>query len=127
MHNLKRYSKAAVIVGLMFCLAIACKKDNQPVKPVPAAFTATMKQNTSFPAIGGKDTVVITAGTDGWWVTIPGSSASWCTVTQTYGAGNFLLPVTIGANTTGAPRQVVITLNPSYNLPKVNITLNQSY
>ncbi|HEY9259994.1 BACON domain-containing protein [Chitinophaga sp.] len=126
MCNLKRYSRIAASVGLIFSLATACKKDNMPVKPVPAAFTATMKHNGSFAASGGKDTVVITAGTDGWWVTIPTASTSWCAVTQAYGAGNFQLPVTIGANTTGAARQVIITLNPSYNLPKVAITLNQS-
>ncbi|NIG55650.1 BACON domain-containing protein [Chitinophaga sp. Cy-1792] len=126
MCNLNRYTKI-ILAGLcVLSMATACRKDNQPVKPAPSAFTASIKNGGTFTAAGGKDTVVITAGTDGWWVTIPGAGTSWCTVTQTYGAGNFLLPVTIAANTTGAPRQVVITLNPSYNLPKVDITLNQS-
>lgn len=104
----------------------ACKKENLPVKPQSSSFTAAMKNTTNFTAAGGKDTVVISAGADGWWVTIPGTSSSWCSVSKIFGAGDYLLPVTIKANTTGVLRQVVLTLSPTYSLPPVSITLSQS-
>ena len=122
----KTYSRQLpAILIVFFCGLAACKKDNLPVKPQSSAFSAVMKNNTNFTATGGKDTVVISAGTDGWWVTIPGT-ATWCTVSKIYGSGDYLLPVTISANATGSPRQVILTLNPTYNLPPVLITLKQS-
>ena len=123
----KIYSHRLFFILLVAFLGFtACKKENLPVKPQSSAFSAAMKNTTSFTAAGGKDTVVVNAGTDGWWITIPGASTSWCSVSQMYGSGNFLVPVTIKANTTGAPRQVVLTLSPTYGLPPVSITLSQS-
>jgi hypothetical protein len=127
MNFLKKYTNQILLVLIAtFCGFAACKKDNLPPKPQSSSFTAAMKNTTSFTATGGKDTVVVRAGTDGWWVTIPSTGTSWCSVSKTYGSGDFLLPVTIQANTTGAPRQVVLTISPTYNLPPVSITLTQS-
>lgn len=122
----KTYSRELTAILIVFsCSLVACKKENLPVKPQSSSFSAVMKNNTNFTMAGGKDTVVISAGTDGWWVTIP-STGTWCSVSKTYGSGDYLLPVTISANATGSPRQVILTLNPTYNLPPVLITLKQS-
>lgn len=127
MKYYKIYSYQLLLILLVACAGFtACNKENLPLKPQSSAFSAAMKNTTSFFAAGGKDTLVINAGTDGWWVTIPGTSTSWCSVSQMYGSGNFLLPVTIKANTTGATRQVLLTLSSTYNLPSVSITLSQS-
>lgn len=120
------FPQLLLILIVAICGFTACKKENLPVKAQPSPFSAAMKNSTSFTADGGKDTVVISAGTDGWWVTIPSNSTSWCSVSKIYGAGDFFLPVTIQANTTGAPREVILTLSPTYNLPTVSITLTQS-
>jgi hypothetical protein len=114
------------ILFVAFLGFTACKKENLPVKPQSSPFSAAMKNTTSFTAAGGKDTGVVSAGADGWWVTIPSTSTAWCSVSKMYGSGDFLLPVTIKANTTGAPRQVVLTLSPTYSLPPISITLSQS-
>ena len=122
----KYATRLMLLLIVTVCGIIGCTKENLPVKPVPSDFSASIKNGGNFSAAGGKDTIVIHAGTDGWWATIPSASSSWCSVTQTYGSGDFLLPVTLKANTTGASRQVIVTMNPSYNKPPVSITLTQS-
>jgi len=52
-------------------------------------------------------------------------SANWATVNRTYGSGNFKLPVTVKANTSGVKRSVNLQVNPAINLPVVNLTINQ--
>lgn len=114
------------MVGLLitFCL-ISCKKQDLPVKPQPSSFAAVMENNTvSFPAGGGTANIIVKGGTDGWWVTMP--SNTWCQVTKTYGSGDFKIPVTIKANTTGVAREITVTINPTFSLPAVAIKLMQS-
>lgn len=111
----------SIIVGGM----TACTKQNLPSKPEPSAFSAALENNTTtFPASGGTATIVINGGTNGWWVTMPLND--WCVITKKYGSGDFKLPVAIKPNTTGASRSIQVQINPTFNLPPVNITLPQS-
>lgn len=103
----------------------ACSKQDLPVKPAPSAFAAVMENGTtSFPAAGGTGNIVVSGGTNGWWVTMP--SNNWCVISKTYGSGDFKIPVTIKPNTTGSPREITVTVHPTFNLSPVDIRLTQS-
>ena len=103
----------------------ACRKEELPVKPEPSPFSVTVENNaTTFPAAGGTANLVVNGGTNGWWVTAP--TNNWCVVSKTYGSGDFKIPVTIKPNTTGAQREITVTVHPTFNLPAVAIKLVQS-
>ena len=110
------------VLGLVFG---ACRKEELPVKPEPSAFLAAVENNTTnFPAAGGTANILVSGGTNGWWVTVP--SNNWCVITKTYGSGDFKIPVTIKANGTGSPREITVTVHPTFNLPPVAIKLVQA-
>lgn len=111
---------------VLFFVALlgSCKKQNLPVKPEPSAFSAALKNNTVFTAAGGKDTIVVKGGTNGWWVTMPDND--WVVITKRYGSAEFNLPVTVKPNTTGIAREITVIINPTFNLPPVAIKLTQS-
>lgn len=111
---------------LMLCFGwMACSKQDMPVKPEPSAFSASMENGvTNFGATGGSGNIVVSGGTNGWWVTVP--SNNWCVITKTYGSGDFKIPVTIRPNTTGSPREITVTIHPTFGLPPVSIKLTQS-
>lgn len=121
--NIQYIGWAAVV----FFVAVfgSCKKQNLPVKPEPSAFSAALKNNTVFTAAGGKDTIVVKGGTNGWWVTMPDND--WVVITKRFGSAEFNLPVTIKPNTTGTAREITVTINPTLNLPPVAIKLTQSH
>ena len=121
LRNIRFIIVLAVIAGMAF----ACRKQHLPAKPQPSPFNAVMEGgNTDFPAAGGKANLLVTAGEDGWWLNVPDSG--WCVITNIYGAGDFSIPVTIKPNNTGVDRSIRITLNPTFNLPAVTVTLTQS-
>nr|WP_233173760.1 BACON domain-containing carbohydrate-binding protein [Pedobacter sp. ASV19] len=104
-------------------MLISCKKQDLPAKPEASAFSASLESNSVVPASGGTVNVLISTQTDGWWIS--NLSASWATVNRTYGSGNFKLPVTVKANTSGVKRSVNLQVNPTFGLPAVNLTINQ--
>jgi len=107
-------------IGLM----LSCKKQDSFPKPQPSTFTATLEGAvTSVPATGGKVNIVIRAGADGWWVST--EQASLLTIGRTYGSGDFTLPITIKANTSGVSRVISLKVNPTFNLPAVTFNINQ--
>ncbi|ALL05010.1 hypothetical protein AQ505_05575 [Pedobacter sp. PACM 27299] len=109
---------------LIIGLASSCKKEVGSPKPLPTPFSAVVEGGgSSFPAAGGKLNIVISAGADGWWIT--SSQPDWLTITRMYGSGDFKLPVTIKANTTGQARVLTINVNPTFNLPPVTFNINQ--
>ena len=112
-----------VIVSLI--IFYSCKKQNLPVKPSPSDFSAVLKNNTTFSAAGGKDTIVVKGGTDGWWVTIPDNN-DWVIITKRFGSGDFNLPVTVKPNTTNMTRETTVNINPTFNLPPVSIKVTQT-
>jgi hypothetical protein len=117
-NNLRRLS-------FMFCflVLISCKKQDLPAKPEASAFSAVLESNSAVPAAGGTVNILISTQTDGWWISNP--SANWATVNRTFGSGNFKLPVTVKANTSGVKRSVNLQVNPTFNLPVVSLTINQ--
>jgi len=105
-------------------LTLSCKKENIAPKPELSSFSATLEGGeVTVPAIGGKLNILISAGTDGWWINT--AQTDWVTITRMYGSGDFKLPVTIKANTSGAVRIVSLKVNPTFNLPAVTFNINQ--
>lgn len=117
------YTSWAAIISFV-ALFGSCKKQNLPAKPEPSAFSAALKNNGIFTAAGGKDTIVVNGGTNGWWITMPDND--WVVIAKRYGSAEFSLPVTVKPNTTGVAREITITINPTFNLPPVAIKLTQS-
>lgn len=117
--------KLKLLLYVMFIgLACACKKEVGSPKPESTPFSAVLEGGiSSVPAAGGKLNIVISAGADGWWITSP--QVNLLTNTKMYGSGDFKLPVTIIANTTGQARTVSINVNPTFNLPPVTFNINQ--
>ncbi|WP_183557808.1 BACON domain-containing protein [Mucilaginibacter sp. SP1R1] len=118
----------ASIFALVILLFNACRKENQPVKPIPSTyFSATLQDN---PAVFSNTKTItyinIKAGTNGWYLTqTPGNT--WCVPDKNFGAGDFSLRVTINANATGADRTTQIALtSTNKNLPAVTLSLTQS-
>ena len=121
---IKKYSLQ--VFGFLFAglLLGACEKQNLPAKPESSAFAASVENNqTSFPAAGGTANIIIEGGTNGWWITL---SSDWATIGKVYGSGNLKVPVTIRPNTTGEPRELVLTVHPTFDLPAVDIRITQS-
>ncbi|MBB2149255.1 BACON domain-containing protein [Pedobacter gandavensis] len=118
------YKLKLVLFVMAIGLTISCKKENLSPKPEPTPFSAALEAGvSSLPAAGGKLNIVITAGADGWWITTP--QTDWVTITRMFGSGDFKLPVTIKANTSGVARVVTIKVNPTFNLPPVTFNINQ--
>jgi hypothetical protein len=113
-----------LVAIIIISLLSACKKQNIPVKPESSAFSAQLKNNAVFPATGGKDTIVVNGGTNGWWVTTPDNS--WAVITKRYGSGDFKIPVSVNANSTGASREINVTVNPTFGVPPVIINIKQA-
>jgi hypothetical protein len=113
-----------LVAIIIISLLSACKKQNIPVKPESSAFSAQLKNNAVFPATGGKDTIVVNGGTNGWWVTTPDNS--WAVITKRYGSGDFKIPVSVNANLTGASREINVTVNPTFGMPPVSINIKQA-
>lgn len=103
---------------------MACTKQNLPVKPAPSQFSATLENMTEFPSTGGTTNIVVNAGTNGWWVTMP--TNNWCVITKLYGSGDFKIPVTVRANTTGVKREINVTVHPTFDLEPIVIKIAQS-
>ncbi|CAL1519689.1 BACON domain-containing protein [Chitinophaga sp. MM2321] len=117
-------------ISTLFIMAIiivfsSCRKDEMPAKPQPSPFTASIDGSTTFPATGGTANIVISAGADGWWVTVPATEKSWCVIKKIYGSGDFTVPVTIAENTTGTARRVAVTVSPTFGLPPVELVFEQ--
>ena len=112
-----------ILVSLI--IFYSCKKQNLPVKPSSSDFSAMLKMNSTLPAIGGKDTIVVKGGTNGWWVTIPDNN-DWMIITKRFGSGDFNLPVTVKPNTTNMTRETTVIINPTFNLPPVSIKVTQA-
>lgn len=116
-----------IILGILFMLIYSsCEKDdNINYKPVPSTFSAQTQGTTTLSSQGGTVSIAITAGTIGWWVEIP-VDANWCTVSKTYGSGDYTLPVTIKANQTGTDRQTNLIVHPTFNQQPVTINFTQT-
>ena len=110
--------------GILAVGLFSCSKTALPPKPQPSPFAATIDPAaTSIPAAGGIVNITIKAGSDGWWITAP--STNWCTIPKTFGSGDYVLPLTLKANSTGAVRSISIVVNPSFGLKADTVMLNQ--
>ncbi|WP_184545668.1 BACON domain-containing protein [Mucilaginibacter sp. FT3.2] len=118
----------ASIFVLVILLFNACRKENQPVKPIPSTyFSAALQDNPA--AFSNTKTITyinINAGTNGWYLTQTPVN-TWCVPDKNFGAGDYSLRVTINANTTGTDRttQLVLT-STNKSLPPVTVSLTQS-
>ncbi len=121
-RNIKNIN--VVIFFLLIAVMSSCKKQNIPAKPEPSDFSAMLKGTIPFPASGGVDTIIVHGNTEGWWVTLPDNN--WVVISKKYGSGEFKLPVTIKANTTGTDRELSVQINPTFGLPPVAIQVKQS-
>ncbi len=124
MRRKSQYINAAMVI-VSLIIFYSCKKQNLPVKPSSSDFSAMLKMNSAFPPIGGKDTIVVKGGTNGWWVTIPDNN-DWVIITKRFGSGDFNLPVTVKPNTTNMTRETTVIINPTFNLPPVSIKVTQT-
>lgn len=115
-------SLISCLTGL--CLLTSCSKQGLPIAPQPSAFSAALRSGAELPAAGGKDTILINGGTNGWWVTLP--SSNWMVVSKLYGSGDFKLPVEVKANNTGAARDIDITVSPTFGQAVVVIKVKQA-
>ncbi|WP_316821077.1 BACON domain-containing protein [Pedobacter gandavensis] len=119
-----KYRWNLLLFVMLIALSFSCKKESGSPRPEPTPFSASIEGGqTTVPASGGKLNILISAGADGWWVT--SAQIDWLTITRMYGSGDFKLPVTIKANTSGQPRVISIKVNPTFNLPSVTFTVNQ--
>ena len=116
------------ILSLLFVVMIAfsCKKQDLPAKPQPSTFGVTVENPAIIPSAGSKVLVDIKAGSDGWWLTIPTASGTWCSASQVFGSGDKTITLTFKANTTGAGRSVSVIFNPTFDLPAQTITFQQN-
>ncbi len=114
----------SVLIVLM--IALSCKKQDLPAKPQASPFGVTVENPATIPNGGGKVMVDIKAGSDGWWITIPLDSRSWCSASQLFGSGDKTVTLTFKANTTGAGRSVSVIFNPTFDLPAQTITFQQN-
>jgi hypothetical protein len=116
-----------IVFAFLILLNISCKKQQLPVKPMPSPFSVTIENSTTIPPAGAKVMVDIKAGSDGWWLTIPPETKTWCTSSQVYGSGDKSINITFKPNTTGARRSVNIIFNPTFDLPAQTITFQQDF
>lgn len=123
MQQLKIAASLLLFVTVSVCTA-ACSKQNLPVPPQPSNFSAALVKYPLFPAAGAKDTILISGGTNGWWVTMP--SNNWAVITKLYGSGDFKLPVDVKANATGAAREIEVVVSPTFGQQPVTIKIKQS-
>jgi len=116
---------AKIFFIAIVCIAFtACDNWVDPNIPVSTPFSVSFEGGNTIDAAGGTLNVTITAGTNGWWIEIP-SESTWCTVDRMLGSGDRVLVVRATVNETDADRQVVITINPTFNLPPQTITIMQ--
>lgn len=112
---------------LLITLLNSCKKEEQPNKPAPSAFSATSAAAANtVPAAGATLNISIAGGSNGWAIVVPEAAKSWCTITRVFGSGNVEVPVVIKKNETGAERMVEVSINPTFNLAPVKIVFKQA-
>jgi hypothetical protein len=124
--NLKSSITCSIFTLLLVPALVGCKKDDLPAKPKPSPFIAAIKGSASIPVTGGIGTILITAGADGWWIVVPDDKKSWCSIARLYGSGDLELPVSFKANLTGQERRVQVKINPTFNLPAVDLSFTQA-
>lgn len=123
---MKFINKIVAFVFVIF-LGFSCKKQRLPDQPVPSPFSVSVENSSTIPAAGTKMVVDIKAGSDGWWLTIPPETKTWCASSQVYGSGDKSITITFKANTTGSSRNVSIIFNPTFDLPDQTITFHQDF
>ncbi|HZW70656.1 MAG TPA: hypothetical protein VFF57_07255 [Hanamia sp.] len=123
---MKCISKIVIFVFVIF-LSFSCKKQQLPDQPMPSPFSVTVENSSAIPAAGSKVVVDIKAGSDGWWLTIPPETKSWCASSQVYGSGDKSITITFKPNATGASRAVSIIFNPTFDLPAQTINFQQDF
>lgn len=112
-----------IAVLLIFILCISCAKED-PNIPKPSPFKV-VASTTALGSEGGSITFNITAGSDGWWITYPNGTPTWLSISRMFGSGDFSLPVVVQPNKTGVARTVSISVNPTFGLDPVLITVTQ--
>ena len=126
LHNIRSFEYIRILFVAIACMVlVSCSDKKDPYFPEPSQFSVAFEVGNTIDATGGTLAVRINAGTNGWWVVIPPES-SWCTVNQMFGSGDKTVTVRVTANNTGADRQTIITINPTFNLSPQTITVIQS-
>lgn len=122
---MNRMKIAAIAFLISSLVAGGCKKNILPPQPTASDFSARLEHRDSiFVAAGGTSSIIVNGGTNGWWLTVP--SNNWLVINKLYGSADFRIPVTIRANTTGLPREIKITVSPTFGQQPVTIIINQA-
>lgn len=121
---MKNIFRILLVIGLL-TTACACSDRDMPYKPEASDFFVEFEGGTNtITNEGGSLNITIKAGTNGWWVT-QSENSSWCVINKKYGAGDYTLPVKIEKNETGASRSVNVVIHSTYDLPAVELTIQQ--
>lgn len=112
-----------IAVLLVFIICISCEEED-PNIPEPSTFNVVASA-TSIGSEGGTLTINITAGSDGWWITYPDGTPAWLTISRMFGSGDYALPVVVQPNNTGVARNTSISVNPTFGLDPVLISVMQ--
>ena len=112
-----------IIVIVLFSTFIAsCDKNNGAYYPVPSDFSVSPTTEQSVSKDAASIELKINAGNLGWWVE---SSETWCKPSQKDGSGDGTITLEISENKSGEKREAVVTINPTFQLKPVTITVNQ--
>jgi len=121
-----RHITKIIFFLVLSVLFIDCKKEVQPVKPLPTPFSVMAEATDVVSSSGGQVKVDITGQTDGWWVVIPSDASGWCSCSRVYGSGNATISFTFKANASGANRSVSVQFNPTFDLQAQTLTFSQN-
>lgn len=122
---MKRIQNILAVLALLIMVS-SCKKDEIPAKPEPSPFSVALENQNSLPKQGGVVNLVISAGSNGWWIEIPEDAKSWIVINRVFGSGNVTLPVTVKENSTETSRTASVKVNSTFGLPPVVIELKQN-
>lgn len=112
-----------IIVLVLFSTIItSCDKNDGAYYPVPSDFSVSPTTEQSVSKDANSIELTIEAGNLGWWIE---SSQTWCKASRKYGSGDGKVTIEIEENNSGEKRSAVVTINPTFQLEPVTITVNQ--
>lgn len=109
---------------LVIITSTSCSSDDLNV-PQPSPFSVEIQNGNTIDKDGGKIELIISAGSNGWWIETPTNTNSWCIIPKKFGAGDYKMSVDIKKNDTDSPRSVDIIVNSTFNIAPITISINQ--
>lgn len=122
---MKNIFKVLLVLSIIIT-TYSCSDRDMPYEP---EFSNTFKVEleggkNAISAEGGTLKIIIQADTNGWWTTMT-DGVNWSRISKKFGAGDYILPVTIDKNNTGEARSVTVRVHCTYDLPPVDLVINQ--